>query len=90
MIIQDIPWTPIVFLATQAIAFWIWINRMDKKVDVHEKELLLLKQANEELKKENAEVKKELRDMMVILVKVQQNTDLLMLGRIKTGSRSEA
>lgn len=89
MNLTNIPWTPIIFLATQAIVFVLWLISIGKKVDANEKELSLIKQANDDLKKENAEIKKELRDMMVILVKVQQNTDLLMLGRIKTGARNE-
>lgn len=90
MNLNDIPWTPIVFVAGQAVVFVLWLINIGKKVDLHEKELALLRQVNEELKKENAEIKKQLMDMMVILVKVQQNTDLLMLGRIKTGPKDAA
>lgn len=46
------------------------------------------KTAIDELKKENADLKKELREMKDILIKVEYATGQLMLGRIKTGQRT--
>lgn len=49
-----------------------------------------LKDSVKRLEKENEDLKKELKEMMAILIKVEHNTTLLMMGRIKTGSKEAA
>lgn len=82
MNLHEMPWGLVTFGLTQIgllIGFGFWvkysIQSLKSKVDA--------------IEKENHDLKKQLQDMRDILVKVENNTHLLMLGRIKTG-RQEA
>lgn len=94
MTFQNIPWTVIIFIIAQLGTFIWFLIRLHFKSEETAKGLkaLELKVANDmsEIKKENIELKKELKDMRDILVKVENNTHLLMLGRIKTGAKDAA
>lgn len=82
MNVTQIPWGLVTFGLTQIgllIGFGFWVKYSIQS----------LKQKVNDIEKENHELKKQLQDMRDILVKVENNTHLLMLGRIKTG-RSEA
>jgi len=105
MSLQNIPWTVITFIIGQ-LAVFIWfvikihfsakktaddLDLYKTKIDAELKSLRIeIAKETEEIKKENAELKKELKDMRDILIKVENNTHLLMLGRIKTGSKEAA
>ena len=49
-----------------------------------------MEKKQDELEKENKELKAELKNIRDILIRVEQNTSLLMLGRIKTGRQEAA
>lgn len=91
---QNIPWTVVVFIIAQLGTFIWFLIKLHFKSEktVEGLRALELKVAGEmsEIKRENIELKKELKDMRDILVKVENNTHLLMLGRIKTGSKEAA
>jgi hypothetical protein len=79
MNLNQIPAAYIVFALTQTVlAFWAIVkmyfklNSLDDKVN--------------KLEKENEQLKHELKEMRDIMIKVEQNTTLLMMGRIKTRS----
>lgn len=83
MNLTEIPWTLVIFLATQTFGAIWFFSKMKADVDG-------LKDSVKRLEKENEDLKKELKEMMSILIKVEHNTTLLMMGRIKTGSREAA
>lgn len=83
MNLNEIPWTLVIFLATQTFGAIWFFSKMKADVDG-------LKDSVKRLEKENEDLKKELKEMMSILIKVEHNTTLLMMGRIKTGSREAA
>lgn len=78
MNISEAPTSIIIFVIGQtATAAWaiitMWFDIKSIKVKMAESEI------------ENAELKKELREMKDLLIKVDYATSQLMLGRIKTG-----
>lgn len=83
MNLSNYPWTLIIFIVTQtAGAIWFF-SKLSSKVEGMEKK-------QDELEKENKELKAELKNIRDILIRVEQNTSLLMLGRIKTGRQEAA
>jgi F0F1-type ATP synthase membrane subunit b/b' len=98
----NIPWTVIIFIIGQ-LGVFIWfvikihfaskkneedLTHYKNKVDGELQAIkLAIAKETEEIKKENEQLRKELKDMRDILIKVENNTHLLMLGRIKTGQK---
>jgi cell division protein FtsB len=83
MTISHIPFQVIVFfLAQTGAVIWFFI-KLYFKVESMSKKV-------SELDSENKELKKQLSDLRDILIKVENNTHLLMLGRIKTGQKEAA
>lgn len=91
---QNIPWTVVTFIIIQLGTFIWFLIKLHFKTERNTEMIIKLEQkvASEmsEIKRENVELKKELKDMRDILVKVENNTHLLMLGRIKTGAKDAA
>lgn len=103
--LPQVPWPVITFIVGQFFVF-IWfvikihfankkntddIKSLKTKTDNDLKALKLeLTKDFEEIKRENVELKKEIKDMRDILIRVESNTQLLMLGRIKTGQKEAA
>jgi len=83
MNIDNIPYQIILFFVTQTAAVVWFFIKLYFKVESMSKKVT-------ELDSENKELKKQLADMRDILIKVEQNTHLLMLGRIKTGAKEAA
>lgn len=83
MNLTNYPWTLIIFIVAQtAGAIW-FISKMNAKIESMEKKQI-------DLENENKELKAELKQIRDILIRVEQNTSLLMLGRIKTGNKEAA
>ena len=83
MTLNEIPWSLVIFLVTQTIAaIWVIIkmyfklNSLDDKVN--------------KLEVENKELRLQLKELSDTLLIVKNNTDLLVLGKLKTGSREAA
>lgn len=87
------PWELIITVVVNVILLSYWITKISTRTESNEKDIAALKATvqhdMEEIKKENADLKKELREIRDILIQVKSSTDLLMLGRIKTGARQE-
>lgn len=83
MNLTEVPWALVIFLASQTFGAIWFFSKMKSDVDS-------LKDSVKRLEKENEDLKKELKEMMAILIKVEHNTTLLMMGRIKTGSKEAA
>lgn len=80
---NDIPWSIVIFVIAQtAGAIW-FISNLNSDVKN-------LKQQVNHIEKENEALRKELREMRDIMIKVEHNTALLMLNRIKTGQKDAA
>lgn len=82
MNIVDLPWALILFLVGQTLGAVWFISNLNADVKN-------LKSKVDHMEKEYEAMRKELREMRDILVKVEHNTGLLMLGRIKTGSKGD-
>jgi cell division protein FtsB len=80
MNLTSIPYQIIIFFATQTAAVVWFFIKLYFKVESMSKKV-------SELDSENKELKKQLSDLKDILIKVENNTHLLMLGRIKTGAK---
>lgn len=82
MTLSNIPWPIVIFLITQAgalVGFGFWVYYSIKALQVK----------ITEMEKENAEVKKELRELRETLLLVKHSVDLLVLGQLKTGQRKD-
>jgi cell division protein FtsB len=90
---ENIPWTIITFIIAQLGAFIWFLVKQYFKTEKNTTDIKALEiRVNAEflkIEKENAELKKELKEMRDILVRVEYATSQLMLGRIKTGSKNE-
>lgn len=83
MSLHNIPYQVVLFFGIQtASVIWFFI-KLYFKVESMSKKVT-------ELDSENKELKKQLSDLRDILIKVENNTHLLMLGRIKTGQKEAA
>jgi cell division protein FtsB len=83
MSLHNIPYQVVLFFGIQtASVIWFFI-KLYFKVESMSKKV-------SELDSENKELKKQLSDLKDILIKVENNTHLLMLGRIKTGQKEAA
>jgi cell division protein FtsB len=83
MSLHNIPYQVVLFFGIQtASVIWFFI-KLYFKVESMSKKVT-------ELDSENKELKKQLSDLKDILIKVENNTHLLMLGRIKTGQKEAA
>ncbi len=77
---NQIPVAIIVFMLGQTVAaFWTLI-KMYFTIESLKKKMI-------EIESENKELKHQLRDLSDTLIAVKNNTDLLLLGRIKTTHR---
>lgn len=81
MNLNSIPWSLVIFVVGQTgLAAWAIIkmyfklNALDEKVN--------------KLEVENKELKMQLKILSDTLLLVKNNTDLLLLGRIKTGNKA--
>jgi hypothetical protein len=81
MNLNNIPWSLVIFVVGQSgLAAWAIIkmyfklNALDEKVN--------------KLEAENKELKLQLKILSDTLLLVKNNTDLLLLGRIKTGAKA--
>jgi hypothetical protein len=81
MNLNNIPWSLVIFVVGQSgLAAWAIIkmyfklNALDEKVN--------------KLETENKELKLQLKILSDTLLLVKNNTDLLLLGRIKTGAKA--
>lgn len=81
MNLNNIPWSLVIFVVGQSgLAAWAIIkmyfklNALDEKVN--------------KLETENKELKLQLKILSDTLLLVKNNTDLLLLGRIKTSSKA--
>lgn len=83
MNISEIPWSLVIFLATQTFGAIWFISNLNS-------DFKNLKQKVDQIEKENENLRKEIKEMRDILIKVEHNTTLLMMGRIKTGSKEAA
>jgi len=83
MNLQNIPYEVVLFFVAQTAAVVWFFIKLYFKVESMSKKV-------SELDSENKELKKQLADLKDILIKVENNTHLLMLGRIKTGSKEAA
>lgn len=83
MTIGEIPWSLVVFLATQTFGAIWFISNLNS-------DFKNLKQKVDQIEKENENLRKEIKEMRDILIKVEHNTTLLMMGRIKTNARDVA
>lgn len=80
---NEVPWSIVIFVIAQtAGAIW-FISNLNSDVKN-------LKQKVEQIEKENEALRKELREMRDIMIKVEHNTALLMLNKIKTNSKEAA
>jgi cell division protein FtsB len=78
---QSIPWPIVIFLIVQtAGGVWFIIKMYFKLTALDEKV--------NKLETENKELKAQLKLLSDTLLLVKNNTDLLLLGRIKTGSKA--
>jgi hypothetical protein len=83
MIEYKIPlWAIIMFSGAQLAAF-AWFLIQLHFANKENKERL------DEVEKENAETKKELKEVRETLLIVKHNTELLMLGLLKTGAKNQ-
>ena len=69
------------------LAAFVGRNESGKTTILQALTLLNKEEKVSELDSENKELKKQLSDLKDILIKVENNTHLLMLGRIKTGAK---
>jgi hypothetical protein len=78
---SSIPWSLVVFFLTYTGAFVGFQFKLhyDNKRN---------KEAIDELKKENADLKRELKEVRETLLLVKHSVDLLVLGQLKTGNRN--
>lgn len=83
MNLNEIPWTLVVFLVAQTLGAVWFISKLNSDVQN-------LKLKVDQIEKENAELRKQIQEMRDILIKVEHNTTLLMMGRIKTGNKEAA
>jgi cell division protein FtsB len=94
MSLSQIPWPVVTFIIAQLGAFIWFLVKIYFKTEKNTSDItalaLRVDAELDKIAKENAELKKELKEMRDILVKVENNTHLLMLGRIKTGAKDAA
>lgn len=83
MNLNEIPWTLVVFLVAQTLGAVWFISTLNSDVKN-------LKLKVDQIEKENEALRKQIQEMRDILIKVEHNTTLLMMGRIKTGSKEAA
>lgn len=88
MIETTIPlWGLITFGVVQIGGFaWTVIKLYFGKIET-DKELISMKAKQKELETENKELKEMIKGISDTLIAVKNNTELLMLGRIKTSGR---
>ena len=81
MNLNNIPWSLVIFVVGQSgLAAWAIINMYFK--------LNALDEKVNKLETENKELKLQLKILSDTLLLVKNNTDLLLLGRIKTGAKA--
>lgn len=81
--LKDIPWTPVLFFIGQTAAFIAFQFKLHY-------DNVKNKTAIAELKEENKDLKKELREVRETLILVKHSVDLLVLGQLKTNKNKEA
>lgn len=77
---ENLPWAPITYGVTNIAVFAWFLIKLHFRSQAQQDQIDNLKAENKEMR----EMLKELNDTLLI---VKNNTDLLLLGRIKTNSR---
>lgn len=83
MNLENIPTGLIIFFSTQTAAVVWFFIKLYFKVEGMSKKV-------NELEAENNELKHQLKELSDTLLLVKNNTDLLILGRLKTGKVNQA
>jgi cell division protein FtsB len=78
---EQLPWNIIIFGASNVIVFTVGAIKFYFKMEA-------IKADVDNLKAENKELKKQLRDLSDTLLLVKHSVDLLVIGKIKTGNNS--
>lgn len=74
---ENLPWAPITYGVTNIAVFAWFIIKLHFKSESQQKQI-------DNLLLENREIRDQLRELSDMLLVVKNNTDLLLLGRIKT------